>query len=562
MESSTITRRDLVKGAGVVALAATAGTAISRPARAATPDEVETWDYEADVVVIGFGGAGMVAMATAVEEGADVIVLEKAPKEGGGTTRISTGCISTVEDPDQVLTYLHHQVKGLTEDSVWEEYLQEGQTIKQWLDNRQIPYGDLTGVLGADYRNWPGADGFGAVSLTAGEGEASGGPLWRWATQFAADNGVPILFDFRAEHLVQDPATKEIVGVIATHSDGTESTVHARRGVILCSGGFEYNDEMIGNYLVPSPLGHEGWPYDTGDGLKMGMEVGAEMWHMNMLDAYGIGFVAPGEASARFGYNGASMKTGSFIWVNRRGERFMCENPSNFGTPFGHRSVNRFALMHEPASGLPDDYDSSYANIPFYVIFDSKQFTAGPVYADPAPAGMLYVDAELGGQENWSEDNSAELEKGWILVGDTLEDLVAAINENSADEGYRMEASALQATIDAFNAACEAGEGDAFDRPVTVNDSANMVPISDPPYYAVRMMPIMNTTKGGPKKNGQGQVIGLDGEVIPRLYEAGTLGHSAAQVYCIFGANLAECLNFGRISARHAAAEEPLPSVL
>lgn len=552
----SISRRHFVEGAAAAAVAATA-TGITPAMASEAP--VPTWDYEADVVVVGFGGAGAVAAATAVENGAEVIVLEKAPKEGGGTTRISTGCISTVEDPEKVLAYLHHQVKGLTDDSVWEEYVQQGTTVKQWLDDRGIPYGDLTGVLGADYRNWPGADGFGAVSLSPElEGETSGGPFWRWSVKFMDENNVQVLFDARAEHLVQNPETKAVIGVRATHSDGSEIAVKARRGVILCCGGFEYNDEMIGNYLVPSPLAHEGWIYNTGDGVRMGMEIGAEMWHMNMLDAYGIGFVAPGDNRARFGYNGSSMKTGSFMWVNRRGERFMCENPSNFGTPFGHRSVNRFALMNEPASGLPDDYDSSYANIPFYVVFDSKQFAAGPVYADPAPAGLLYVDEELGGQTPWSADNSEELAKGWILSGETLEDLVAAINENSADEGFRMDPAALQATVDAFNATCEAGEGDAFGRPVEIDGSTNMAPIADGPFYAVRMMPVMNTTKGGPKKDGQARVIGLDGEPIPHLYEAGTLGHSAAQVYCIFGANLAECLNFGRIAGRNAALEEPL----
>ena len=551
---SSISRRHFVGGTAAAAIAGS-GALCAVASEAQAP----AWDYEADVVVVGFGGAGAVAAATAVENGAEVIVLEKAPKEGGGTTRISTGCISTVEDPEKVLTYLHHQVKGLTDDAVWEEYVQQGTTIKQWLDDRNIPYGDLTGVLGADYRNWPGADGFGAVSLSPElEGETSGGPFWRWSVKFMEENNAPVLFDARAEHLVQDPQTKTVIGVRATHSDGSEIAVHARKGVVLCCGGFEYNDEMIGNYLVPSPLAHEGWIYNTGDGVRMGMEIGAEMWHMNMLDAYGIGFVDPETNSARFGYNGASMHTGSFMWVNRRGERFMCENPSNFGTPFGHRSVNRFALMNEPASGLPDDYDSSYANIPFYVIFDSKQFAAGPVYADPAPAGLLYVDEELGGQTPWSSDNSEELAKGWILSGETLEDLVAAINENSADEGFRMDPAALQATIDAFNATCEAGEGDAFGRPVDIDGSVNMAPIADGPFYAVRMMPVMNTTKGGPKKDGQARVIGLDGEPIPHLYEAGTLGHSAAQVYCIFGANLAECLNFGRIAGRNAALEEPL----
>ena len=135
---------------------------------------------------------------------------------------------------------------------------------------------------------------------------------------------------------------------------------------------------------------------------------------------------------------------------------------------------------------------------------------------------------------------------------------MAAINENSADEGFRMDPAALQATVDAFNATCEAGEGDAFGRPVEIDGSTNMAPIADGPFYAVRMMPVMNTNKGGPKKDGQARVIGLDGEPIPHLYEAGTLGHSAAQVYCIFGANLAECLNFGRIAGRNAALEEPL----
>ena len=173
----SISRRHFVEGAAAAAVAATA-TGITPAMASEAP--VPTWDYEADVVVVGFGGAGAVAAATAVENGAEVIVLEKAPKEGGGTTRISTGCISTVEDPQKVLAYLHHQVKGLTDDSVWEEYVQQGTTVKQWLDDRGIPYGDLTGVLGADYRNWPGADGFGAVSLSPElEGETSGGPFWR-----------------------------------------------------------------------------------------------------------------------------------------------------------------------------------------------------------------------------------------------------------------------------------------------------------------------------------------------------------------------------------------------
>lgn len=158
----------------------------------------------------------------------------------------------------------------------------------------------------------------------------------------------------------------------------------------------------------------------------------------------------------------------------------------------------------------------------------------------------------------WSEDNKAELDKGWILKGDTIEEIVEKMNENSKDEGYRMDPAALKATIDTYNADCSKGEDSQFGRPAEVNETPNLVPLDTPPYYALRLMPCMNTTKGGPVKNGKAQILDVHGDVIPRLYEAGTLGHTAAQVYCIFGANLAECFNFGRIAGRNAAAETPL----
>jgi succinate dehydrogenase/fumarate reductase flavoprotein subunit len=189
---------------------------------------------------------------------------------------------------------------------------------------------------------------------------------------------------------------------------------------------------------------------------------------------------------------------------------------------------------------------------------DQKQFSAAPLYDNNQTAGCGLIDKELGGVDPWSEDNLAEVEKGWILKGETLEELVGKINENSKDEGYNMDPAALQSTIDAFNASCATGSDPLFGRPAVVNDIPNLTPLDTPPFYALRLMPCMNTTKGGPVKNGKAQVLDVRGEVIPRLYEAGTLGHTAAQVYCIFGANLAECFNFGRIAGRNAAAETAL----
>lgn len=553
-------RRGFLRGAGVAATAvAVAGVAGCATAGSGAQGAADVkWDRETEVLVLGFGGAGAVAAAAAHEEGAEVLILEKAPKEGGGTTRISTGYSSIVLDPKGALEYLRTQVKGLTPQEVFETYVQEGATLTDWLDDHGIVYTDVSSVLGSDYKNWPGSDAFGAVGFTNADGTNSGTAVFDWATQYMADNGIEILFDARAYQLVQDPSTREVVGVRARHADGSEMAVRAKKAVIMCTGGFECNDEMIGNYLVPSPLAREGWMFNTGDGVKMGQEIGADLWHMNMLDAYGVTFTAPGDVTGRFGLNGATCATGSFMWVNRNGKRFMCENPSNIGTPLAHRSVNRFALFDDIPGKLPLGYDSSYRDIPFYLLIDQKQFEAAPLYDNNQTAGCGLIDKELGGVEPWSEDNKQELEKGWILKGDTVEELVKRMNANSADEGYHMDPADLQATIDAYNADCAAGVDTLFDRPATVNDAPNLVPLDTPPYYALRLMPCMNTTKGGPVKNGNAQILDTHGEVIPRLYEAGTLGHTAAQVYCIFGANLAECFNFGRIAGRNAAAETPL----
>ena len=186
------TRRDFLKGTGVAATAVVAtglvGCAGSGAGTQAAA-QIE-WDRETEVLVLGFGGAGAVSAVTAHEEGADVLILEKAPKEGGGTTRISTGYSSIVLDPDGALEYLHHQVKGLTPDEVFEAYVQEGATLVDWLDDHGLTYTDVSSVLGPDYKNWPGSDAFGAVGFTNEDGVNSGTAVFDWATAYMQDNGI------------------------------------------------------------------------------------------------------------------------------------------------------------------------------------------------------------------------------------------------------------------------------------------------------------------------------------------------------------------------------------
>ena len=83
-----------------------------------------------------------------------------------------------------------------------------------------------------------------------------------------------------------------------------------------------------------------------------------------------------------------------------------------------------------------------------------------------------------------------------------------------------------------------------------------MAPIADGPFYAVELSPSMLNTQGGPRRNERGQIVRPDGTPIPRLYSAGELGSIYSYLYQGTG-NIGECLAFGRVSGRNAAAEPP-----
>ena len=83
-----------------------------------------------------------------------------------------------------------------------------------------------------------------------------------------------------------------------------------------------------------------------------------------------------------------------------------------------------------------------------------------------------------------------------------------------------------------------------------------LAPVAAPPFYAVELSPSMLNTQGGPRRNEKAQIVRPDGSPIPRLYSAGELGSIYSYLYQGTG-NIGECLAFGRISGRNAAAETP-----
>ena len=155
---------------------------------------------------------------------------------------------------------------------------------------------------------------------------------------------------------------------------------------------------------------------------------------------------------------------------------------------------------------------------------------------------------ELRDWDGWSQDNQAEVDKGWIIKADTLDDLAAQMK----DWDSWMDAETLKETVAEYNQFCADGKDARFDRP-----DMTLEPIAEEgPYYAYAIYPGSCSTLGGPEKNVNGQVLDPAGNPIPRLYAAGCFGNFQDHSYGITGGNNAENMVWGRICARHAASLE------
>ena len=558
-----ISRRSFLVGAGVAGAASVAFLAgcssENNPSGEATPQDSNaiSWDLETEVLVVGAGGGGITAAATAVDEGASVLVLEKASAEnenGYGATRSSGGNGCSVHDTAAAVRYLEASNIGLIDKAVEEAWAEYGTTVTDWLDDHGLNWKIQEG-MGADFPNFPGAEGLQAVQIADPDkpAEVRGGSYYlSTMIPYIKGKGAEIVVGTEVTDLVQNDAG-EVIGVVAKQG-GKEVKIQAKKAVILATGGFEGNPDMLANYARCYPVAGMSWPLNTGDGIRMCQAIGADLYHMNNMCSQGYGFQYPGFFQARTGLNGANWPAMSYIFVNKLGKRFLCENPNRAGGPLGHRSY----LDYNTFDTSNEQVDGGFRDTPFYSVFDSKVIEAGPIFAPTTNSGIRIIDPADGGlTEDWSEDNSVEIEKGYILKADTLQELAEKINENSAHEGYVMDPEALASTVEEYNANCAAGVDPLFGRPETSGDKPNLVALDTPPFYALRLIPTLYSTCGGPRKNEKSQVLDTKGEVIPRLYVSGVLGESAAQSYTVYGQNWSEIWNFGRISGTNAAAETP-----
>ena len=148
---------------------------------------------------------------------------------------------------------------------------------------------------------------------------ASDSFLFKTLRNMVADRAdkVDVWFESPATHLIQDPETKTILGV-QVERDGKTLNIRATNGVVMACGGFENNAEMISNYLGFTNFGVSGTLYNTGDGIRMVQEVGADLWHM---DAYEGARVVSASVPDNMNASAQNILSGAIFVIDEEGER-------------------------------------------------------------------------------------------------------------------------------------------------------------------------------------------------------------------------------------------------
>lgn len=476
------------------------------------------WHASYDVIVLGFGGAGATAARFAADAGAHVLLVDSAPEgHEGGNTRYSAQLIGTGDNFDDLKKYY----QALTEPMHLDEemintyvtgmvntpnYVQKYLGVKPFSWKREKK--DDTGFVDSIVREFPEYEGSESYDYTTVTSDFFDAALWRNLREQVMKrlDHIDVLFETPAKKLIQDPESKVIKGVVIQRQQH-DLNVQAKNGVVLATGGFENNQKDVEDYLGASKLAPLGTLYNKGDGIKMGREVGADMWHMANYESlgllHGMAFaVKPGERGRlMIGKQNDLVSHGSVFVIGDDGSRY-----------FNEAEMNRHGHLYNHGQWkVPLNQDHPY------LIFDRHQ------------KKRLDKDQIIGSYAPYKEN---------VIKADSIDDLAKKLS---------VSAKILHRTFKRFNKAADKGKDPEFHRA-----AKTMAEFAKPPYYAVPLVQTMLNTQGGPRRNVKAEVVDTNGLPIPHLYSAGELGGICANQYQ-GGGNLAECLIFGKIAGENAA---------
>ena len=522
-----VARRGLLKGAAISAAGA-AATMIGGNASADSPETAlggtcvcplpgvpETWDFEADVVVVGYGTGGSAAAITACDADASVIVLEKMERGGqscewsGGIIYGSNSSIQQkegIEDSsDLMFDYYTAVGGGLSNPEVIRVLADRSGDTIDWLADLGVPF-FMVAKTGQEDRMDEVTPAVPRGHFTQGMGRG----VWKAVQEAVESRDIEIMLNTKALELVAG-ADKTVLGVKAER-DGETIYVRAKKGVVMTTGSYSWNQKLISTFL---PRYRGSWsqmpPGLDGDGLVMCQRLGVDLAGVGIPVASTPGIQSAELASPYgdvFGWacQVAPIGGAPFIMVNKNGVRFTNER-------------HNYLFIVDDLLDQPERVS--------YAIFDEN----GRLHENVP--GLTYV------QPGWE----AEMEAGLLKQADTIGELAEIIG---------VDPEALEATIEEWNAAAEAGEVPEF------GERDFVEPIVQPPFYAAEVRTTISDPICGVVINAHAQVMDVDGNVIPRLYAAGSLtGGWIGEMYPGSGSFLCNAFNFGRVAAENVVSEEP-----
>lgn len=582
-----LSRRDFLKKSAVVGGAASLG-ALGVPGIAAADTTSSDWmpakwDFTADVVVIGDGYAAQAAAIEADHQGSSVIMVEKAPfRERGGNSRVcGQGFLSPSpaiwEEYKQYITHMTegqgfptNSGDGYTAADTIKLYVEESYSTRAWFSAlagddpalqplvlKPANNGGGPGKWIPFYPTFPGADAIASedqywTNTTKISGaEPKAGNVWANLEYYILNKTqVQIKYKTAAKRLVQNPKTREVLGLIVSQA-GVEKAIKARKGIVVGAGGFEFNPEWVRNFQKIPECYSYGSPHNTGESIKMCWDAGAAPRNMAVIAAptYRSAGVLPGYKGALGLANYTA--AGAFIMIGRNNKRFRDEWRGSVAGIQNKAIADREGTLTVSGAEIRDGAYIPQSNPePMHYIFDEAGRLATKMFTSAGTFGWAACVEGFKG----SADNSAELANGWIIKADTIEELATKLGRDPV---------AVRATVDRYNASCAAGKDEQFDftgddtKAPYMRPANRLVPFTTGPFYAIAVHQGTLNTQGGFKRNLKSQVMSIEGPPIPRLYAAGENGDIWTILYqCMSNAG-AGCLVHGRIAGGEAAKLTP-----
>jgi len=500
---------------------------------------VETLTTE--VLVVGAGNGGLFAACAAAEAGAETMILEKYASIG--MTRAFIGAVGSSAQEREGIEIDKQEIA--TSIARYASYRVDQRLINFWIDNSGETVDWLESVLKEQNSDLfiyaesdTGKEDKAVVKSFPTQHEVRDGnrPVLHlpYLETKAKELGVEFHFETPMVQLVKSDDESRVTGVIARKSNGDYIKIEASKGVILCTGGYGSDLDMVKERNLPaykSIVWNSSHAGNAGDGIKAAYWIGAAVDEAPTAMIFDRGGVEAGrkEGGEPFKRYFFTMGSQPFLKVNQRGERF-----SNESVPY---DFIIHAASLEPGDLYTMVWDNDWRE-------DLAGFhTLGCSRILPSPTGgKLNITGGIPGVEKLI---AAFKEQGVVVESDTIEGLA---------EKLQIPADNLKATVERYNVLAEQGVDSDFGK-----EKDHLFALDNPPYQAITMGGLLLCTLDGLRINTDMQVLDRAGDPIEGLYAAGNVsGGFFANNYPerIPGVAVGRTMTFARHAGKVAASVE------